>query len=162
MMNNSGPDRGLASKAPHRASLPAERAGFALIEVLVAILIFSIGILGVIGLQATVIKQISDAKYRIDAANLADQLIGQMWAEDHLTTTLITKYASSGSTSGAGYLAWKAVVADRLPGVADHLPSVTIEANSSDASESTVTLIVYWQVPGATNVNNYTTVSRIR
>lgn len=53
--------------------------GFVLLEGLIAILIFSMAILGVVGMQATAITQASESQYRADAAFLANQLIGQMW-----------------------------------------------------------------------------------
>ena len=53
--------------------------GVMLLEAILAILIFSIGVLAVIGLQTASVKAVSDAKYRADAAFLANQIIGEMW-----------------------------------------------------------------------------------
>ncbi|MBI5005672.1 MAG: prepilin-type cleavage/methylation domain-containing protein [Nitrosomonadales bacterium] len=68
----------------HRPSIPqydpAQR-GVVLIEALIAILIFSIGILGIVGMQANMLKNTSDSKFRADAAYIAQQRIGLMWAE---------------------------------------------------------------------------------
>ena len=50
-----------------------------LIEAMVAILIFSLGILTVISLQATSIRLTDDARMRTTATLLANRLIGQMW-----------------------------------------------------------------------------------
>ena len=50
-----------------------------LLEALVAILIFSIGILAMVAMQAVAIKQTGDANYRTRATLLANRLIGQMW-----------------------------------------------------------------------------------
>jgi type IV pilus assembly protein PilV len=55
--------------------------GFLLLEVLVALLIFAIGVLGIVGLQASMTKAQSGSKYRGDAAYLAQELIGNMWAD---------------------------------------------------------------------------------
>lgn len=52
--------------------------GFLLIEVMVAILIFSIGILAVAGLQAVMIKNSTDARYRAIASYVAEQRIGEI------------------------------------------------------------------------------------
>ena len=54
--------------------------GVVLLEALIAVLIFSLGVLGIVGLQATMIKSASDAKYRSEASYLAQQRIGEMWA----------------------------------------------------------------------------------
>lgn len=50
-----------------------------MLEGLIAILIFSMAILGVVGMQATAIAQGSESQYRADAAFLANQLLAQMW-----------------------------------------------------------------------------------
>jgi len=55
--------------------------GFALVEVLVAVLLFSIGILAVVGMQAFSIGAVTDAKYRADASFLANQAIGRLWGD---------------------------------------------------------------------------------
>ncbi len=53
--------------------------GSVLLEALISILIFSVGILGIVGLQASSIKMSSDAKYRSDASLLANEYLGSMW-----------------------------------------------------------------------------------
>lgn len=58
-----------------------KQTGFMLIEALIGMLLFSIGIVGVIALQASAISISSDATYRGEASYLADQIIGQMWAD---------------------------------------------------------------------------------
>jgi type IV pilus assembly protein PilV len=62
-----------------KRSLPRQ-AGSVLLEALIAILIFSIGILALVGMQATAINSVSDAKYRSTAGFLADQIVGSIWA----------------------------------------------------------------------------------
>jgi len=49
--------------------------GVMLIEALIAILIFSIGILAVVGMQGVAIKNVTESKYRSEAAFLANELI---------------------------------------------------------------------------------------
>jgi type IV pilus modification protein PilV len=50
------------------------QSGFFLIEALVAILIFSLGVLGMVALGGTAMGAQTDARYRTDAAALADEL----------------------------------------------------------------------------------------
>ncbi len=59
----------------------------ALIEAMVAMLVFAVGVLAMIGMQTLAVKTASDAKYRADAAYMANQLIGQMWTADRATLT---------------------------------------------------------------------------
>jgi len=111
------------------------QTGIALLEGLIAILIFSLGILAIVGMQAIAVKQSTDARYRSDAALLADQLISTMWVDDH--TTLTTKY----QTGGTGYTSWLSDVSAALPKVADNPPTVDVTSGGD------VTITIYWLSP---------------
>lgn len=54
--------------------------GVALLEALVSILLFSMGVLALVGLQSTMIKNTSDAQYRSEASFVAQQWLGVMWS----------------------------------------------------------------------------------
>lgn len=56
--------------------------GVVLLEALIAILLFSMGVLAIVGLQATMVKNVADSKYRAEAGYIAQQTIGQMWLFD--------------------------------------------------------------------------------
>src|SRR5687768_7914847 len=100
-------------------------AGSTLIEALCGIMIFSIGVLALIGLQMTSIKQVSQSKFRSDASLMANDLIGQMWVSNRSAATLQTNFNSPG---GAAYSAWKDRVSGLLPGVATYPPTVSVAA----------------------------------
>jgi type IV pilus assembly protein PilV len=55
------------------------QAGSFILEALVSVLIFSLGIIALMGMAAQAINQVGQTKYRNDASNLAGELIGQMW-----------------------------------------------------------------------------------
>lgn len=110
--------------APSR-DLPASRArqrGALLLEALIGILIFALGILGLVGLQARALGYASDAQYRAEAAYLANSYISKIWADQ--PSAYATKYQSAGQPE---YDAFKAAV-DRLPGASglSGNPQVTI------------------------------------
>ena len=54
--------------------------GIVLLEALIALLIFSMGILAIVGLQGVMIKNTTDSKYRADASYIAQQQLARMWA----------------------------------------------------------------------------------
>jgi type IV pilus assembly protein PilV len=59
---------------------PAQQ-GVVLLEALVAILLFSMGVLALVGLQTTMVKNTSDAQYRAVASYIAQQRIGMIWSD---------------------------------------------------------------------------------
>ena len=65
-----------------------------MLEALVGLLIFSIGILGLVGVQVSMTKAQTVAKFRADAAGLAGELVGSMWSD--LPNILLYDGASCG------------------------------------------------------------------
>ena len=65
-------------------SEPSSQRGVMLLEALISIAIFSIAVLGLIGLQSAAIRNTSEARQRAVAAFYANQIVGQMWM-DHAT-----------------------------------------------------------------------------
>ena len=70
----------MPTRTPTRRKL--RQQGVVLLETLIAILIFSMAVIAIIGVEAVMIKNTSDAKYRADASYIAQQRIGLMWADD--------------------------------------------------------------------------------
>jgi type IV pilus assembly protein PilV len=124
-----------------RRGQPRQR-GMMLIEALIALLIFSIGILGIIGLQASAVQQSTDAKNRAEAAYLADQLMGRMWVDNRSVGNLQAKYQSCGS-SCPGFWAWYGSVKATLPGVADSIADTQPQVSVDDTG--IVTISVFWR-----------------
>jgi type IV pilus assembly protein PilV len=75
-----------AMKARHGAVALRPR-GMALIEVLVSILLFSFGVLGLIGLEARSISFSVDAEDRNRAALLANEIASSMWLANTVTVS---------------------------------------------------------------------------
>jgi len=131
------------------------QAGFSLIEAMVAILIFSIGVLAMIALQVTSVRQSTNARYRSEAALLANRLIGEMWITDRVTATLQTNY----NTGGAAYTTWATAVQATLPASAASAPTVVV------ANDGQVTVDLFWKAPNEAPgdpQHRYTTIARIR
>jgi len=63
------------------SSTKSNQQGVVIIEALIAILIFSMGILALVGLQATMLQNTTASKFRSDASYIAQQRIGRMWAD---------------------------------------------------------------------------------
>jgi type IV pilus assembly protein PilV len=142
-----------------RNQLIARRAqrGAYLLEALVGILIFSFGILGIVGLQAQSIRMTNDSEYRAEAVYMANALISQMWTDD--PDQLQTKYRSPG---GAEYLNFKTNrVQFSFQGAMTTDPVVLVDHVSLQPAPTkkghVVQVQVFWQLPGDPVVHNYTT-----
>ena len=108
----------------------ARAAGFSLLEVLVALIILSIGLLGLAALQAFSIKANQSANYRTQATALAYDLIDRMRANrnDVIAGRYYSGYTSApgncpdagGSAPSSGTAArdlydWKCAIRTQLP-----------------------------------------------
>lgn len=122
--------------------------GAMLIEVLVAILIFSIGVLALVGLQAQMTHAQSSAKSRADATYLANELIGVMWSD----TTNLSSYDTCDGYARCSE--WQAKVANALPKGAGTIDVV-------DATTGEVTITVRWTSPSDGD-HQYVTTTFIR
>jgi type IV pilus assembly protein PilV len=135
-------------RAGTRIPAPGSERGVMLIEALVAILIFSIGILAVVGMQAVAIKDVTSAKYRSEAAFLVQELLSQMWTDNGNIGT----YAFAGTgTPPAKIQAWVNKVQSRLPDGANQPPVVTltnpVPAAPAVPIGATVQITVSWRLP---------------
>jgi type IV pilus assembly protein PilV len=61
------------------------QAGFLLLEVVAALLLFSLGLLGMVQLQARASQLSVDAEDRSRAALLANEMVASMWGQRNLT-----------------------------------------------------------------------------
>lgn len=132
--------------------------GSVILEALIAILIFSIGILALVGMQATSISNVADAKYRTDAGFLADQMIGNMWAGRLLNASGVAApdpaYACDAVTPCSTLAltqAWASSVAGTLP----------LGSGSIAVSGTEVTVTLTWQPPKATVAHAHTAIAYI-
>lgn|GEM_PF-245904 len=160
----------------------ARQQGVMLIEALCAILIFSFGVIGLIGLQTSATTQSTDAKYRTIAAELADRMINQIWVSNRATLTYSTVLEPQFASTGAVYLAWlgntttPGTVMGSLPGVTSttNAPTVafgsvfpsgcSLTATVPIACTLPVTVTVQWQSPkdaASGTVHSYTANAQI-
>lgn len=146
--------------------------GSVLLEALIAVLIFSIGIIAVMGLQAVSMKNTADAKYRADAAFFANQIIGQMWGEapanlDGYALNATGAACSTGASTGnANVNTWlgsttaPGTVFYNLPGAATIMQQIIV-APAGTTLPKTVTVTICWKAPQQSVANRHTVVAQI-
>jgi type IV pilus assembly protein PilV len=95
---------------------PARAArGIALIEVLVAVVILGLGLLGTVGLQARTYAALADTGMRAEATMAAEKLIGLMTTDQ---ANLAAYALAPGATPGARLQPWFSETRAHIPGAA--------------------------------------------
>lgn len=151
-----------------------KQSGSLMLESLIAMLIFALGVMAMFGLQATAMKHIGEAKYRLDAQFLANELAGTIWAnaESAYATSLAgastplqpADITNAQASANAAVLAfncglncgastalndWLQRVQSTMPGVVlggtpVAAPGVQI-TQAGDGSGNQVTITIQWQ-----------------
>lgn len=119
-------------------------AGMTLIEVLVALLIFSFGVLGLVGLQGRALQYSTSAQDSNRAALLANEIAFQMLNAN-------TVDPANSAAAASAYSAWQARVADPTQA---GLPN----GSGSVVASGTVGVVsITWQAPNSTTTNRFAT-----
>jgi len=157
------------------------QSGFFLIEALVAILIFSLGILGMVALGGTAMGAQTDARYRTDAAALADEMasiilvnvardtgpnfLASLNQFQHRPAGVNCVFGPGGDTTDANALAWLARVTTQgpnLPGLPNATPNnQQILIDTTATGFNRVQITVCWQAPNDLAMRHHTLVTYI-
>lgn len=143
--------------------------GSVLLEALFAILLFSIGVLALVALQAVAIKNSADAKYRSDASLLANEIIARMWLDRsnidryaHYPAGAPCAFTGPASSNASPWVtpvtAWVAQVAALLPGAAPDKTQITV---STVGGTKQVKVTVCWKAPQETTTHNFAVTAQI-
>ena len=117
-------------KRLHRPRIARVQRGMALIECLMALLIFSVGLLGLLGLEARVMNISTDSENRNRAAMLASEVASQMWLNNTVLSTAPTIAAIAANAGN-----------QTLGGLPGGVVAVVPVAGTTNAADITVT----WQ-----------------
>lgn len=125
------------SRSFQRHITTGQQQGVALIEVMVSLLIFSLGVLGMVAMHGKAITYTVDAEDRSRAAILANEMVASMWLE--------------GTTSPTTQTTWEARVADAT---VSGLPNAS-STISTDTTTGVTTVTITWRAPSkASNATN--------
>ena len=125
------------------------QSGVVLLEALIAILLFSMGVLAIVGLQATMVKNVADSKYRAEAGYLAQQKIGEMWAD------VDGKYVPAPSPSQKGHEFAGYADLYHNTDISSSLPGGLLTVTHPSAYQYMV--VVGWTAPGEDPADDDTT-----
>lgn len=126
-------------------------AGFTMIEVLVALLVFSLGVLGLVAIQATATRMATDARDKAVATFLADQLFARMMIADpttaasfaHMATGTTPCNPAGAASTNAAVTEWLNEVTLQLPRASAAQQQVVVTVTAPDPPQVTVRLC--WQ-----------------
>ena len=120
-------------------NIKSRQGGMALIEVMIAVIVLAIGVLGAVGLQARSLSALSNAGARVDATIAAERAIGLMWTDQANFATYA--WNSTGGPAPAALANWFADTQAVLPNATAAITVTPIAG--SNASLVSVTLT--WQ-----------------
>jgi type IV pilus assembly protein PilV len=129
-----------------RVAARRPQGGMALMEALVAILIFSFGILGLIGLEASAINFSADSEDRNRAALFANDVASSMWLAGTVTVpaaTLTTWQTNIANAAGTG--------------LTNGTIAIAAVAGTTNAADITIT----WKAPNHSNSTASQLVTRV-
>lgn len=139
---------------------PRKQEGVMLLEALIGILIFSLGVLALVAMQAVSVSTVSNARYRTEASFLANEILSQVWVDRGSNYNNVANYAVTGGV-GASVPAqnWVNKVNALMPNSATYPPTVAIVTPAAGGRQVTVT--IRWKAPEAADVSNHTAVAFI-
>jgi type IV pilus assembly protein PilV len=129
--------------------LKHHQSGAYLLEALIGILIFSLGVLGIVGLQAASLRSTSDDSLRAEAVLAANEYIGQMWADNvDDPNLLIANYSTA--FGGPKYVEFVNKIPTAFGGAYDPAfpPDVTFRTNvpyQPSTSSKYVQVVITWK-----------------
>lgn len=130
------------------SAMPRRQGGFSLIEVMIAILVLGVGLLGFAMLQAMNLRFTQSANHRTQATNLAYDLLDQMRANRHeadqyvdatfapgaVANTVCSRPTGADATVENNIARWQCQVARTLG------PSASAGVNYANGGDVTVTI----------------------
>jgi type IV pilus assembly protein PilV len=161
----------LSKEAPVRL----RQRGVILIEALIGILIFSMGILALVAMQTAAVSAQSDAQYRIEAGSMVDKLLYEMSLNVDRTTSgslqaslaSFAHQATGGNCNFTGIASANALVTSwvtevtaartGLPGSTAAMQQILVDTTNFNQ----VTVTVCWMGPNETTAHKHTVISYI-
>lgn len=139
----------------------ADSKGFSLIEVLIAITLLSIGLLGVASMQGTAISANSFARSGTEAIQLAEEMVDRIRSNAGNDPILYDNIDTGGTCTGsdpalADCTAWKAIL--ESSGLQNISGTVDVQNDTPLAKTATITVTVEWGPNGDDRNVTFTTI----
>lgn len=121
-----------------------------LLESLLAILLFSIGILTVVALQAASVRHTSETRNRLEASYAANQIVGGMWSNRNNLASYHMAAEQTCTAANTSFAGSSMPLAARMPDLPNCRIQITVAGND-------VSVRLRWRAPGETTDHAYFT-----
>lgn len=135
--------------------------GFTLVEILVTVVLISVGLLGVAALQLTTLRGNQEAYVRSQASVLAGDILDRMRANpiafrNNLYNAALNGTGAASTPAGNDLLAWQQSIDQLLPGGATNAAgSIDHTIDPANPNRHIVTITIQWQErPEGTGTTN--------
>jgi type IV pilus assembly protein PilV len=136
-------------------TMRSKQEGVMLLEALLGILIFSLGVLALVAMQAVSVSTVSNARYRTEAAFLANDILGSAWVDRGASN--LDNYVYPGG-SAPPLAAWSQKVQAQMPGSDVYPPTITVVPMVDPPTGRTITITIQWRAPDAVMTSRHVAV----
>lgn len=138
----------------------SKQAGSTLLEGLIAIAIFSIGLLGLAAFQLTAMRQGQQARYRAMASFYAEQILSQAQSDVAALSSYISSSNCTAASNGAGgsnFVSW----CTSMKTNSDTTMRLPITSASVSNNSGTVTVSITWKADKDPDSSTYTAITNV-
>jgi type IV pilus assembly protein PilV len=143
--------------------LRAAQEGVMLLEALIGLLIFSLGVLALVAMQAVSISNVSNAKYRVEASLYAEEIMNYMWlAGDPAQLAPGFSYPGGNSQYLMNWVSRVQSGSMGLPGATTYPPTIIVGPPQTIGPPGPNQIVLYqvdvrlnWKAPDALTPSNH-------
>jgi type IV pilus assembly protein PilV len=136
------------------------QGGMMLLEAMIGILIFSLGVLALVAMQAVSTSNVSNARFRSEAAFLANEILSQAWVEGGSKYEVVRDYYKHPG-GGPAVGDWVKKVETLLPQSDVYAPTITQTAIPGVTRGVQLTVTVQWKAPDALTPSNHVAIGYV-
>ncbi|APV49702.1 hypothetical protein BWI17_08420 [Betaproteobacteria bacterium GR16-43] len=140
-------------------NLRKDQGGVMLLEAMIGILIFSLGVLALVAMQAVSTSNVSNSRYRSEAAFLANEIAAAAWIGRGAKGANIPTYKWPGGNQTTKL--WVDKVNSLLPQATTYPPTITQTPIPGMANGAQLTITVQWKAPDALTPSNHVAIAYV-
>jgi type IV pilus assembly protein PilV len=148
-------------------TMRSKQEGVMLLEALIGILIFSLGVLALVAMQAVSVSSVSNARYRTEASFLANDILGSAWVNrgvcppaPAICVLNLDNFRYPGGSAGE-LASWAQKVQATLPGSDVYGPTIDVVPMVDPPTGRVVTVTLQWRAPDSVMTSRHVAIGYI-